>query len=163
MARHIELNPSPHLTIGALGKPGERIFYLQGGRSGQVVSLTIEKEQANVLMGSFETLLKELNEKHPPDPRKTDEAVWADLSLKEPVESLFRVGNMGLGYNEESDQIVLVAYELVAEEEEPNVVSFWISREQAKLLVEHTQKIVRSGRFFDPGSEFSPKLNGHAT
>lgn len=163
MARHIELNPVSHLTIGTIGKPGERTFYLQGSRGSQTVSLIIEKEQANILSSSFESLLEELEEKHPEASRRTDETVWTDMSLREPVEALFRVGNMGLGYNEETDQIVLVAYELVPEEEEPNVVSFWVRREQAKLLIEQAQKVVRSGRFFDPGSQFSPKLNGHVS
>ena len=161
MARHIELNPVSHITIGVVGKPGERTFYLQGSQGTQTISLVIEKEQANILAGSFDSLIKELNEKHP-DTNKKDEAVWMDMALREPVEELFRVGNMGLGYNEDTDQIVLVAYELVPEDEEPNVVSYWVSREQANLLIPHIQKTVRAGRFFDPGSEFSPKLNGHA-
>lgn len=161
MARHIELNPVTHITVGAVGKPGERTFFLQGSRSTQTISLTIEKEQANVLSGSFETLLKELEEKYPPQATQMEEAIWSDMSLREPIDSLFRVGNMGLGYNEDTDQIVLVAYELVPEGEEPNVVSFWVSREQAKLLVNQAQQAVRSGRFFDPGSTFSPRQNGH--
>lgn len=161
MARQIELNPTTHITVGTVGKPGERSFYIQGSRSNQVVSLLIEKEQANILAGSLETLLKDLEDKHPADSNKTDETIWSDMSLREPVESLFRVGNMGLGYNEDTDQIVLVAYELVDEDEEPNVVSYWITREQAKLLIPHAQKTVRSGRFQDPGSQVSPKLNGH--
>ncbi|MCA9923465.1 MAG: DUF3090 family protein [Anaerolineales bacterium] len=162
MARHIELNPVSHITVGAVGKPGDRTFYLQGSRGSQTISLAIEKEQASVLAGSFESLLKELDEKHPQDPRRTNETVWMDMSLREPVEGLFRVGNMGLGYNEETDQIVLVAYELVDEDEEPNVVSYWVSREQAKLMIPHVERVVRSGRFFDPGSGFSPRKNGHA-
>ena len=163
MAQHIELNPVSYITIGVVGKPGERTFYLQGGRGKETISLTIEKEQANIMTGSFESLLKELDEKHPQGARQTEEAVWVDMSLREPIESLFRVGNMGLGYNEETDQLVLVAYELVAEDEEPNVVSFWVSRDQAKLLIPHAIKLVRSGRFFDPGSEVSPKKNGHVS
>ncbi len=160
MARQIELNPATHITVGAVGEPGQRSFYIQGSRSTQVISLLIEKEQANVLAGSLDTLLKDLAEKHPASAQK-DETIWSDMSLREPVESLFRVGNMGLGYNDDTDQIVLVAYELVPEEEEPNVVSFWITREQAKLLIPHIRNTVRSGRFSNPGSEVSPKLNGH--
>jgi uncharacterized repeat protein (TIGR03847 family) len=163
MARHIELNPVSHITIGTIGKPGERTFYLQGSRGKETISLTIEKEQATIMIGSFESLLKEIDEKHPQTSRQKDETVWADMSLREPVESLFRVGNMGLGYNEETDQIVLVAYELVGEDEEPNVVSYWVSREQAKLLIPHAHGQVRSGRFFDPGTGFSPKRNGHVS
>ena len=163
MAHHVELNPTSHITVGFVGEPGQRAFYVQGSQGSQTISLLIEKEQASVLASSFDSLLKELDEKHPQDPRKTDEIVWTDMSLKEPVEELFRVGNMGVGFNENTDQIVLVAYELVVEEVEPNVVSYWITREQVQMLIAHINKLVRGGRFFDPGSQFSPKKNGHVS
>lgn len=170
MARHIELNPVSHLTIGTLGPPGQRTFYLQGSRGSQIISLVIEKEQAAMLAGSFESLIAELVQKYPVDPRESHEPVWTDMRLREPVEALFRVGNMGLGYNEESDQIVLVAYELVDEGEEPNVVSYWASRAQVQALIQHIPEVVMAGRPIcgncgnpiDPEGHFCPNRNGHA-
>lgn len=163
MARHIELNPVSFLTVGTVGEPGDRTFYVQGSQGTETISLVIEKEQAATLAANFESLLKELAEKHPNVVNEQEDTIWRDMRLKEPVEALFRVGNMGLGYNEETDQVVLVAYELVEEEEEPNVVSYWASREQIKLLVAHTASIVKKGRFFDPGIQFVPKRNGHVS
>ena len=46
MAHQIDLNPATHLTIGTIGVPGQRTFFLQGGRGAQTISLVIEKEQA---------------------------------------------------------------------------------------------------------------------
>ncbi len=161
MARHIELNPVSFLTVGVVGEPGDRTFYVQGSQGDETISLVVEKEQAATLAVNFESLLKELSEKLPPTSAEQEDTIWRDMRLKEPVEALFRVGNMGLGYNEETDQVVLVAYELVAEEEEPNVVSYWATRNQIKLLVSHTDKLVKKGRFFDPGIQFMPKQNGH--
>ncbi len=163
MARHIELNPVSFLTVGTVGEPGNRTFYVQGSQGTETISLLIEKEQAATLAANFESLLKELTEKHPNVANEQEDTIWRDMRLKEPVEALFRVGNMGLGYNEETDQVVLVAYELVEEEEEPNVVSYWATREQIKLLVAHTESIVKKGRFFDPGIQFVPKRNGHVS
>ena len=163
MARHIELNPVSFLTVGTVGEPGNRTFYIQGSQGTETISLVIEKEQAATLAANFESLLKELAEKHPSSSTDQEDTVWRDMRLKEPVESLFRVGNMGLGYNEETDQVVLVAYELVEEDEEPNVVSYWATRDQIKLLVAHTESIVKKGRFFDPGIQFVPKRNGHVS
>jgi uncharacterized repeat protein (TIGR03847 family) len=170
MASHIELNPVSQLTIGTVGLPGQRVFYLQGSQGTQTISLILEKEQARMLANSFETLLEELAEKHPPDSREAQEdPMWLDMRLKDPVEEMFRIGNMGLGYNEDSDQIVLVAYELVDEEEEPNVVSFWATRTLIQALIKHTLEVVSAGRPIcgncgqpiDPEGHFCPHRNGH--
>ena len=67
-----------------------------------------------------------------PEP-ENEAPVWTDMRLREPVEALFRVGNIGIGYNEDSNQIVLVAYELVDEDEEPNVVSYWVRSEERRV------------------------------
>ncbi|MEJ2747439.1 MAG: DUF3090 family protein, partial [Anaerolineae bacterium] len=65
MASHIELNPVSHLTVGTIGPPGKRVFYLQGSQGAQTISLTIEKEQARMMGESFDTLLEELDVQHP--------------------------------------------------------------------------------------------------
>ncbi len=169
MAHQIELNPVSHLTVGAIGSPGSRTFYLQGGRGSQTVSLVIEKEQAAMLAGSLESFLDELDEKHPSAVGSSDESIMQDMRLREPVEELFRVGNMGLGFNESANQIVLVAYELVDEDEEPNVVSFWASRSQMESLITRAREVVAAGRPIcgncgrpmDPEGHFCPNRNGH--
>lgn len=172
MARQIELNPVSHVTIGTIGEPGQRTFYLQGSRGIQTISLVIEKEQAIVLANSFHSMLEELEKRYPRPSIETDETVWMDMRLREPVEPLFRVGNMGVGYNEGSDQIVLVAYELQAEEDEdedPDVVSFWATRTQIKTFIKHAYEVVRAGRPIcgncgqpiDPDGHFCPNRNGH--
>jgi uncharacterized repeat protein (TIGR03847 family) len=171
MARHIELNPVTHLTVGTIGPPGHRTFYLQGSQGSQTISLVIEKEQARMLSNSLESLIDELAEKHPVEARERQDPVWRDMRLREPVESLFRVGNMGLGFNEESNQVVLVAYELVEEGDEPNVVSFWTSRDLAGAVIKHANEVVKAGRPIcgncgapiDPDGHFCPQRNGHTS
>jgi uncharacterized repeat protein (TIGR03847 family) len=168
MSRHIELNPVTHLTVGTIGPPGQRVFYLQGSRGADVISLIIEKQQAAMLASSLETLLEDLAEKYPAEEDR--EPVWTDMRLREPVEPLFRVGNMGLGYNEEVDRIVLVAYELVEEDEEANAVSLWATRAQAQALIKHSSDVVDAGRPIcgncgqpiDQDGHFCPNRNGHS-
>jgi uncharacterized repeat protein (TIGR03847 family) len=169
MAQQIELNPVTYLTVGTIGPPGQRVFYLQGGRGIDNISLVVEKQQVAIMADSLETFLEELDEKHPAETRDSDESIMQDMRLREPVEGLFRVGNMGLGYNELADQIVLVAYELVDEDEEPNVVSYWGTRGQMRALIEHARKVVAAGRPIcgncgrpiDPRGHFCPNRNGH--
>lgn len=168
MSRHLELNPVSHITVGTVGPPGQRVFYLQGSKGADLISVIIEKQQAAMLGSSLETLLEDLNEKHPQE--ESREPIWMDMRLREPVESLFRVGNMGLGYNDEVDRIVIVAYELVEDDEEPNAVSFWTSWVQAQSLVKHAQEVVQAGRPIcgncgqpmDPDGHFCPNRNGHS-
>ncbi len=168
MAHHIELNPVSHLTIGTIGPPGKREFYLQGSKGTDLISVIIEKQQAAMMASSLETLLEEIGEKFPPD--EDPESIWTDMRLREPVDPLFRVGNIGLGYNEEFERVVIVTYELVEEDEEPNAVSFWSTRAQAQSLIKHAFEIVRAGRPIcgncgqpiDPDGHFCPNRNGHA-
>lgn len=168
MARHIELNPVSHLTVGTVGPPGERVFYLQGSKGKDLVSLIIEKQQASMLASSLESLFKELAEKSGKEEEHAP--LLSDMRLREPVDPLFRVGNMGLGYNEDVDRIVIVAYELVDEDEEPNVVSFWSTDAQARSLIKHANEIVQAGRPIcgncgqpiDEEGHFCPNRNGHA-
>lgn len=168
MTRHIELNPVSHITVGTVGEPGQRVFYLQGSKGTDLVSVIIEKQQASMLASSLETLLEELSEKYSTEEER--EPVWTDMRLREPVEPLFRVGNMGLGFNEDVERIVIVTYELVEEEEEPNAVSFWVSRIQAMSLIKHAKDVVQAGRPIcgncgqpiDQDGHFCPNRNGHA-
>jgi uncharacterized repeat protein (TIGR03847 family) len=169
MAHQIDLNPTNHLTVGTIGPPGQRTFFLQGSRGAQTISLVIEKEQAALLAGSLESFLEELDRNHPLGARDAVDPVWMDMRLREPVEELFRVGNMGLGYSENDDLVVLIAYEMVEEGEDPNVVSFWATRAQIQSLVKHIVDVVRQGRPIcgncgrpiDAEGHFCPQRNGH--
>ena len=170
MARHIELNPVSHFTVNTIGPPGQRTFYVQGSKGPDTISLIIEKQQAAMLASSFNSLLDELANKFPPGRRETPEQVWTDLRLRQPLEALFRAGRMEMGYSEDLDRVVLVVYELVDEEvEEPNAVSFWMSRDHVKTLIPHIEEVVQAGRPIcgncgqpiDPEGHFCPKRNGH--
>lgn len=169
MAHQIDLNPASHLTVGTVGLPGQRTFYLQGSRGTQTISLIIEKEQAILLADSLETFLEELETRHPQSAREAAEPAWTDMRLREPVEELFRVGGMGLGYNEEDGRVVLIAYELVEDDEDANAVSFWVTRKQTQDLINHIHDVVKQGRPIcgncgrpiDPEGHFCPQRNGH--
>jgi len=176
MPRHIELNPVSHITIGTVGEPGNRTFYLQGSRRGRdLVTLTIEKQQAVMLASSLASLLKDVEEGGNGRPEPRTDAWMSDHRLREPLEPLFRVGNLGLGYSDEVDRVVIVAYELVAgqeeemDEETQDVVSFWASREQIQALIPHIETTVKSGRPIcgncgspiDASGHFCPRRNGH--
>jgi uncharacterized repeat protein (TIGR03847 family) len=157
----IELDPVDFMTVGTVGPKGRRLFHLQAGKTGQLVSLVLEKEQARALAEALEELLGDLNQKYPDRLEKEVDLSHLDMSLRDPLEPMFRIAQMGLGYDEDRNMIVLVARELVAGEEEegadtpePRTVRFWASREQMRALSKYTYSIVKQGRA-------DPKSNGH--
>ena len=158
----IEMNPVDFITVGTIGPKGQRMFHLQAGKDQQLVSLVIEKEQAWALSEALRELIDDL-EKRYPDPSDIagePDVSNMDMDLREPIEPLFRVAQMGLGYDEERNMVVLVAQELVALEEgedpnlvNPGIVRMWGSRTQMRALSAQAMEIVQQGRA-------DPKMNG---
>jgi len=165
----IEINPVDFVTIGTIGPKGQRTFHLQSGRGNQLITLLIEKEQAWALSEAIREMLSDLQQRRPdPDSAAEPDFTGVDMDLREPIEPVFRVSQMGLGYDEDSDMIVLVAQEMLArasavdddddneDEEEPSVARLWCSRLQMRLLSAHAMEVVKAGRA-------DPKQNGRLT
>jgi len=149
----IELNPVDFITVGTIGPKGQRVFYLQAGKDNQVVSLIIEKEQAWALSEAIKELLEDVEQRKPERTPTQEELQGMDMDLREPIDPLFRVAQMGLGFDEDRNMIVLVATEILAvdseeefEELEPGVVRMWCSRLQMRVLIDHAAEIVQAGR-----------------
>ncbi|KUK46026.1 MAG: hypothetical protein XD73_1101, partial [Anaerolinea thermophila] len=53
---NVDLNPVSHITVDAIGQPGERVFYLQGESPDQVVTLLVEKFQIQTLALAVENI-----------------------------------------------------------------------------------------------------------
>ena len=56
----IDLNPVSHITADAIGQPGKRVFYIQGRRKEQIVTLIVEKVQIQTLALGVEEFLSEI-------------------------------------------------------------------------------------------------------
>ncbi|MBK9124142.1 MAG: DUF3090 family protein [Chloroflexi bacterium] len=111
----IDLNPVDFVTIGTIGPKGQRVFYLQAGRENQLVSMIVEKEQSWALSEALRELIDDVDERRSSE-TKVDMSLM-DMDLREPIEPLFRVSRMGLGFDEDSDRIVLIMQELVVGDE----------------------------------------------
>ncbi len=165
-----DLNPVSRITIGAIGPPGQRIFLLQASQGTSIITLKLEKEQARILASSTIELLGELDEKYPRTYSKIDEPLSSDLMIHEPAEPDFVIGQIGLGYDQEQDHIVLVVQEIQLEESEDSATArFWATRVQMRAMSDHTIEIIDQGRPIcplcddpiDPAGHFCPKTNGH--
>lgn len=169
-----------HIVADAVGQPGRRTFFLQARQGRRVVSLIVEKQQVAALAASVLQLLDELELQHP----ALEPAVSAKQfpRLEEPIDPAFRVGQLGLGYDEDQDLMVLVAQALPTEDDEDDEeggvamqsdlprARFFATRTQMRALSEKALKSVESGRPecplcgrpIDAAGHFCPRTNGHA-
>jgi uncharacterized repeat protein (TIGR03847 family) len=170
----MDLNPVTHITTDAIGQPGQRVFYIQGRTDESVVTVIVEKVQIQTLALGVEDFLAEIQQRYPdllPASPTFDEAV---MQIQPPVDPLFRVGELGLAYDADSDLAVLVVREIQTGEEEVaeediNVVRFWCTRSQLYAMGKWGLEVSSRGRPtcpycgqpLDPGGHFCPKRNGH--
>jgi len=173
---NLSLDPVDLITVDAIGKPGNRVFYIQGRQGSQVVSLIIEKIQLQSLIAGVSEFLTEVKEKYP-------DRVHPEVDIKEeamrilpPVDPGFRVGDMGLAYDDERDLVCIIAREMDLsedevdeEDEEGNVVRYWCTRGQLLALAHWGAIVIQRGRPIcpqclqpmEPEGHFCPKKNGH--
>ena len=154
----IELSATDFITVGTVGPPGKRTFFLQAAQDTTIVTLVIEKEHAAALSIAVRSMLEQLSQG---ETEIEGKAKSADMDLIHPMEPLFRVGQLGLGYDEAQDMLVIMAEELTREEEQGTRVHIWANRTLMATLAHHAATIVASGRpvcplcneVIDPGEE----------
>ena len=135
----IELSRADFVTIDTIGPPGERTFYLQASQDDLLITLVIEKMHAAALSVAIKSLLERLGQ--------AEEPASVDLNLIQPVEPLFRAGNLGLGYDEERDLLVIVAEEMVTGEDvQAARVQIWADRLMMAQLAHQAATVVAAGR-----------------
>ncbi len=159
----IELNPVDRLTLDALGAPGQRVFYLQGEKGAQTVTLIIEKFQVQSLAIGIEQFLSEIASRFPDLPDAPADYVEDHMHILPPVDPLFRIADIGLGYNADDDRVVLVIQELLPEgvEVEPGVVRFWCSRSQLRAAGHWGMEVAGRGRPICPQCGQPEEPEGH--
>jgi uncharacterized repeat protein (TIGR03847 family) len=168
----IDLRPVTHLTTDAIGPPGKRVFYIQGWQGERTITLIVEKIQIQSLAVGLEQFLAEIYEKFPDLPEASADYEEERMQINPPVDPLFRVGELGLGYDSEGDLVVLVTRELLPEEADAaaaGVVRFWCTRSQIRAMCHWGMEVASRGRPtcpqcgqpMDPEGHFCPKKNGH--
>ncbi len=166
-----DFNPVSAIVADAVGRPGQRTFFLQARQGADLATLVMEKEQVAALATSILQLLEELEKERADLPSAEEQA---DVpNLREPIEPAFRVGQLGLGYDEKQDLMVLIAQAVPEAEEEDSSdpkARFYATRAQMRSLSEHALQVVAAGRPdcplcgrpIEPDGHFCPRTNGHA-
>ena len=168
----INLDPVTHITTDAIGAPGKRVFYIQGWQEERTITLIAEKIQLRSLAVGYEQFLAEIEGKFPDLEVASADYDEDKMHITPPVDPIFRVGEMGLGYDTDKDLVVLIAREARSDEvdeDDERVVKFWCTRSQVRALCRWGIEVASKGRPacpqcgepMDPEGHFCPKKNGH--
>lgn len=168
-----DLNPVERITTDAIGEPGQRVFYLQARKGLDLVTLICEKEHVAALSIAIDQLLLSLADDDADAVVEPDPILDTGMDLELPLEPIFRVGQVNLGYDQVTERLVIIAYELLPEEDDsmPSVARFWATPAQMRAFSIHGQEVVAAGRPIcamcgepiDPEGHFCPRKNGHRT
>jgi uncharacterized repeat protein (TIGR03847 family) len=163
-----ELNPVSRITVGTIGRPGERLFLLQAASADETLTLKLEKEQVYALARGIDELLERLEQQEQIAGAAGEPSV-EDLELGEPIEPAFAVAQMGLAFDGAVGMMVLVlAGGLEIEAEDASTARLWATPAQMRALSRHARDLVAAGRPtcplcgrpMEPGHA-CPRGNGH--
>jgi uncharacterized repeat protein (TIGR03847 family) len=195
MPRQIFLyDPPDRLVIGTVGQPGERTFFLQARGVGQLTSVVLEKLQVAALAERLDQLLDEVLRASggaSSVPAVAPLELNDTLPLDQPIVEEFRVGALGLGWDPETERVVVEALAvtdadgdsdtdgddedddpaLVSDDsaEGPDLLRVRITGGVARAFTKRALAIVAAGRPpcqfcgqpLDPESHVCARSNGH--
>ncbi len=153
------------------GEPGQRTFNLVLESGEARCTVWLEKEQLFQLGVYLQEAMQSLSDEDKARQSEDKEPAWSGggISLD------FKVGQVMLNYDQDSNSFRMLAYEREDEEatenasEETSSVSFWISLQQAGTVSEEALRICAAGRPrcflcglpINPDGHVCPRANGH--
>ncbi|MHB8439228.1 MAG: DUF3090 family protein [Acidimicrobiales bacterium] len=160
MSPALDLGDLDRFAVGAVGVVGRRTFLIQLRSGPTLLTLKAEKQQVAVLAEYLGRVLQRV---------ETPGDIGPAPGLEEPTEPHWVIGTLGVSYEEHTDRIVLVAEELVAEDEDGDVAQCTVTRAQAAAFAIGARLLVEAGRPpcplcglpLDPSGHTCPRTNGH--
>jgi uncharacterized repeat protein (TIGR03847 family) len=161
-----EFEQPGRFTVGAVGEPGARFFYLQVFADATEVNVKCEKQQAAALAEHLGSLLKDL-------PGGVPTAATPSEALP-PTEVAFVVGSISLGIDPDAERLVVLLEELLVDPEtgdaldrDPGRLRVHLDRDQAAGLIAQVGVLLATGRPIcrlceqpiDPDGHACPRLN----
>jgi uncharacterized repeat protein (TIGR03847 family) len=167
-------------TVGTVGLPGERTFFIQVKDQLRMISVSLEKAQVQALAERLLYMLKEIRQS---DPTIVVERLQRDdLPLDSPIEEEFRVGIIGLAFDA-SRTLIQIDLQAVSENESTNpefidvddlsndqdILRVLIIPSEAERFSKRSLTVVSAGRApcpfcggpIDPGGHLCPRANGY--
>jgi uncharacterized repeat protein (TIGR03847 family) len=140
-----DFGPVGRLQSDAVGSPGSRRFrlLLEGGKGS--ACLWMEKEQLQALGLAIEQLLAPLATIWTKSPSEGPRPTVADDFPAQPTIE-FQVGRLALGFDEESQQYLLLVHDSEASQEGPATLVCRANRAQLRALSQSIAALVAAGR-----------------
>jgi uncharacterized repeat protein (TIGR03847 family) len=171
-------NEVDRFTVGTVGVPGDRTFFLQIRFESTLLSTSIEKSQVAAISERLQYMLKEIRQIHPLAPRP--QLTRDSLPLETPVEDEFRIGSIAIFYDEESSRIQIDLRELNLSDTEDEddetfqisdveIIRIFISPSQALTFHDRAELVIAAGRQpcpfcgmpIDPQGHLCARANGY--
>lgn len=186
--RTFDFDEPDRFVAGAVGQPGQRVFFLQARQGRRTTSVVLEKVQVAALADRMGRLILELEAN---EVIETAEGPGSETPLEMPLEPVFRAGTLSFGWDGERETFIVEAHaasdeddddegdddpvsvETIDDDEEdvedgPDVLRVRMSAAAARAFVEGANRVVRAGRPpcpicgtpLDPGGHICPRRNG---
>jgi len=155
-----DLDAPDEFTVGAIGEVGSRVFLLQCRQGTALLTLKVEKQQVAILASYLARIVREVGRPG---------GLSHDSAFDEGEEPAWVIGTIGVSYDEGTERIVVVAEELVPEDEESSVARFSLTLEQAAAFAIVATGLIEAGRPpcplcglpLDASGHDCPRTNGH--
>ena len=114
-SRILLFDPVERFVAGTVGQPGERTFFIQARHGSRLISVSCEKSQVQALADRLIYMLREIKQSDPTIaiPRLPRD----DAPLETPIEEEFRVGVIGLAFDD-SRQVIQIDLQAISENDE---------------------------------------------
>ena len=168
----LEFSNPDRCVVGTVGEPGNRLFVIQVSQGNSLTSVSLEKQQAQTLgrrVGEIIDQLEALGQVSAPAEEPRDMG-----PLDAPLEVEFRVGAIGLAWDNQRGAIQLELFSMElgeqADDGDDNVlVQVWLPPGMAREFSLRAERVVASGRPVCPfcsqpieaGGHICPRANGY--
>jgi len=180
----IELDRVDALGAGAIGVPGERVFYIQADKADARLTVVVEKEQVALLAAEAVAFLDRLSDEYPEAGGEPSSSLHPSAAqVTEPAVPLFRARMIGLGFEPDRQLVLLELRERADDDEDEDedapvvpdpgvddegyVARIFATRAQVRAMATRGAEAVAGGRPLcqlcnfpmDPAGHICPRWN----
>jgi uncharacterized repeat protein (TIGR03847 family) len=141
----IDLGVADAIKADSVGEPGARTFRIRLQGVAGAAQVWLEKEQLQALGMAIDQLLAQLRSNKIGEP-ESGSAPSESGDFPSTFGIDFRVGRLGLGYDDEKDMLVLLAHEQESDAEGPPSLTCRVERGKMRTLSSEIATVVAAGR-----------------